>query len=926
MKKFTIAILLTFLSSLMFAQAPEWEWSNPTPTGVTLNGLYTPDSATVWAFGDVGALYTSKDGGLTAVVKIIDPAQRDLKRVLFADENVGYAVGEDGLLAKTVNGGLSWEVLTHSFGDMDFYDLGVVNADTAYACGQSGNILKTMDGGETWEGLNTEITKTVYSIFVVSADKIYAGASSGGGLLLSTDEGATWADVSPADLAKSIKTIQFISPEKGWFSEDTNDKIFFTVDSGTTWTPVVTTETSNFSRVLFINDTVGFAASSGGTVIKTVDGGQTWSEPVSLFMDALYDISYAAGSNVLYAVGKSGFMAKSYDLGETWERVNKSVYDEDFRVCNFFDEDLGFVAGGATSDSGHVLKTEDGGDTWTKIDYNMGTRVYGLAMPTKDTWYVARHKTNLIAKTTDGGQTFVEQTTPLLSDTKYFYDIEFINENFGYAVRSNGEIIKTTDGGENWVQLESPTTKAIYALSVVDEMNAYFCGTGAFRTTDGGETWEEMNAKIPGTYFQMEFYGDQLGFVSGYSGGFPQLAKTTDGGNTWNAIEFPSNFDKYGSVWAIEIVNPHAVWLGMINGDMIYTEDGGDSWIEYPKVHKNTIFAISAVGDKMYLAGNGGTIMKSSIPDNLIDIEPQITDIADIADDQGGKLRLEIKASSNDTPELNRITSYTVWREDEGGFWDAIGSFDALQSSYYYFVAPTLGDSTVDGITWSKFYVTAHTASPKLYYLSESAAGYSIDNLAPTVPTGMLANVLDAGVELKWASAVEEDFRYYKVYRSDSEITDPSTLVPIAEVSEAAYIDESVQPENTYFYAVVAVDYSGNSSEVSESIAAVITDVEGTFNQVPGDFMIAQNYPNPFNPTTTIKYGIPEESTVRISVYNSIGELMFVGVNGVQKAGYHHFNWNAVNATSGIYIYTIEASPLSGEKGFKSVMKMMLLK
>ena len=67
-----------------------------------------------------------------------------------------------------------------------------------------------------------------------------------------------------------------------------------------------------------------------------------------------------------------------------------------------------------------------------------------------------------------------------------------------------------------------------------------------------------------------------------------------------------------------------------------------------------------------------------------------------------------------------------------------------------------------------------------------------------------------------------------------------------------------------------------------------ITDVEDRWMfEVPKQYELYQNYPNPFNPTTTIRYGLPKESRVKIIVYNILGEMITTLVNDSQDAGNH---------------------------------------
>jgi len=98
------------------------------------------------------------------------------------------------------------------------------------------------------------------------------------------------------------------------------------------------------------------------------------------------------------------------------------------------------------------------------------------------------------------------------------------------------------------------------------------------------------------------------------------------------------------------------------------------------------------------------------------------------------------------------------------------------------------------------------------------------------------------------------------------------------------------------------------------------TTIENTIDSVPEQFSLAQNQPNPFNPTTTIDYSLAKDSPVRIIVYNTIGQVVAVLVDGFQSKGAHRITWNAEHQPSGLYIYRFEAD------GFSAVKKMFLQK
>mgnify|MGYP000668574014 CR=1 FL=1 len=104
------------------------------------------------------------------------------------------------------------------------------------------------------------------------------------------------------------------------------------------------------------------------------------------------------------------------------------------------------------------------------------------------------------------------------------------------------------------------------------------------------------------------------------------------------------------------------------------------------------------------------------------------------------------------------------------------------------------------------------------------------------------------------------------------------------------------------------------------------TGIEDLTGITPTDFELSQNYPNPFNPSTTIRYAIPNESKVSITVFNLLGQQVSTLVNDIQSAGYHEVEFNASELSSGVYLYRINAVSNIGSREFTSTKKFVLLK
>jgi hypothetical protein len=89
---------------------------------------------------------------------------------------------------------------------------------------------------------------------------------------------------------------------------------------------------------------------------------------------------------------------------------------------------------------------------------------------------------------------------------------------------------------------------------------------------------------------------------------------------------------------------------------------------------------------------------------------------------------------------------------------------------------------------------------------------------------------------------------------------------------------------------------------------------------VPTTLALEQNYPNPFNPTTKIPYSLPAATHVRLTVINTLGEVVATLVDEEKETGYYQAVWDASNVSSGIYFYRLQAG------SFTDLKKLVLMK
>ena len=104
------------------------------------------------------------------------------------------------------------------------------------------------------------------------------------------------------------------------------------------------------------------------------------------------------------------------------------------------------------------------------------------------------------------------------------------------------------------------------------------------------------------------------------------------------------------------------------------------------------------------------------------------------------------------------------------------------------------------------------------------------------------------------------------------------------------------------------------------------TSISETGENVLTGFSLKQNYPNPFNPSTIIEFEIPEQSFVKLEIYNPIGENISTIVSEELAAGSYSYKWHASGLSSGVYFYRLTANGRLSNSGFKQTKKLLLMK
>ena len=396
-------------------------------------------------------LWATVDGGVSWQSQLsVNTIPSGITAIKFCNTSTGYMYRERAGMMTTHDGGQTWK--TVSTNSDDIISLFALDDNTAIAGGHDGVIYITRDGGNSWKYSGPDAARIadhdIKGIWLNDASTAFACGIQGR-ILKSTDGTATWKQYALTYL--DITDLSFPTPSVGYASVYT--KLFKTVDGGLHWDTAYQNNAYNvFAKIHFFNKDTGVAAMNGAArVFKTYDGGIHWRKTDSLSQvgDAVSDMQFVNDSLGFIVLNdyNSGALLKTRDGGETWTPTKAKYYSQIFSRAFFLSETEGYA-----SVYGTVYKTTDGGATWNMVLGNNDYFITSIFFLDKKTGWVAGDY-GFIRKTTDSGKTWLTINVPAGSFAGTVQSLRFIDENVGVIGDEYGGVLKTVDGGFSWQPL-----------------------------------------------------------------------------------------------------------------------------------------------------------------------------------------------------------------------------------------------------------------------------------------------------------------------------------------------------------------------------------------------------------------------------------------------------------------------------------------
>ena len=194
----------------------------------------------------------------------------------------------------------------------------------------------------------------------------------------------------------------------------------------------------------------------------------------------------------------------------------------------------------------------------------------------------------------------------------------------------------------------------------------------------------------------------------------------------------------------------------------------------------------------------------------------------------------------------------------------------------------------------------------------------------PVELTSFTYKIFNNSIKLEWSTATELNNNYFEIERRNSDegwakVGEMKGAGTSSSPNQYIFLDKQIPSNGKYYYRLKQVDFDGQLKYSNE--------IEADINFVPSVYSLENNFPNPFNPSTIIRYSLPFDSNVRLTVYNSLGQVVVNDLSaGLKRTGTYDINFNAYSLNSGIYFYSIRANSTDGQHSFTATKKMLLIK
>ena len=352
---------------------------------------------------------------------------------------------------------------------------------------------------------------------------------------------------------------------------------FTTASSAPAWA----VQSSGISATLFsvkaVNANVAWACGAKGTILRTLDGGTTWTQ-MSPVVSSLgcYSIE-ALDANTAWVVGLNGglpisVLYKTTNGGSTWTlQLTSSDLTTSYDAVRFYDANNGILLGDPEGGYFVIYTTTNGGNSWSRTaSANIPTPATGeygvtnnLSISGNNAWFSTVNTSGgnpRVFRSTDRGRTW-QVSVSVSGLGNELSTTAFASETVGLVQGINGNIIRTTDGGASWASMIITGSSVGGSVDFATPTAAVFLGPAGQNglSLDAGLTWSARSTPDTTTMYHISFSSSTDGWAVGNRGTIWKWAGGVLSGPPWVTTSSTTNIGPASAtLHAIVIPNANA--------------------------------------------------------------------------------------------------------------------------------------------------------------------------------------------------------------------------------------------------------------------------------------------------------------------------------------------------------------------------------
>jgi photosystem II stability/assembly factor-like uncharacterized protein len=439
-------------------------------------------------------IYKTTDGGNS--FSLVQSGSAESVSYLTSSVTVGVV---DSMFVRSTDSGTSWTTITSAQGRNNLVK---VSSDVILAWGRSGNfpdyddrVFRSSDGGQSWNDLGEILSGSTYYgsfAFTVTSSQNIAATDGSGNMYHSNDAGLNWTQtfttpgsILPFYLGSAVPV--FADAQIGYFGYGPGF-IIKTTDGGSSWFQISSGTGQSLNDIDRLANGNLIAVGDNGTILTNAGGTSQWILQPSISQYKIKAVQVVSQSEVV-SLDETGQVYMSADGGASWTAA--STMPPDLSPA----EDIHFktlLEGWVIGQSGSALyHTSDGGNTWIPVP-DFGGAYVSVDVEGLNIW--ANNVTGIYYRSTDHGASWIQGFLP--NNPYQIQDMDFFDENIGYAVGWGGQAFRSADGGVTWQVLPTPNEDDQFTDIYLIGPNELWVSTysnKAYYTANGGQNWAVLD-------------------------------------------------------------------------------------------------------------------------------------------------------------------------------------------------------------------------------------------------------------------------------------------------------------------------------------------------------------------------------------------------------------------------------------------------